>query len=185
MYKARYRLHNDITQKYTDKQFNEWDELKLIIGAVWDDISLLNFYRSGLTSLPNKAGYWPKKLHTIFLNGNNIAKVPDIYGYWPENTQSITLSFNNLKKIPNNWPPNLKGLYLMGNQIENVCFRIPRKLCVLNLSDNFISELPSDPDFWPQELMYLNVSHNSISEIPKTHVNLPKLIYRDNPIVKL
>lgn len=189
MYRARYRLQNDENRKYAVKWFTEWDELKSDIGILWDNIAILNFYpkqnMSRLSALPNKAEYWPKNIHVLFLNGNNITKVPDIKGYWPDKIKSISLSFNNIKNLPNNWPPNLSGLYLIGNQIEQINCCFPQKLTVLNLANNFISALPNDINYWPIELMYLNVSHNSILSLPvnlKRMLHLVNLICLDNPI---
>jgi Leucine-rich repeat (LRR) protein len=104
-------------------------------------------------------------MRVLVLNRNNITKVPDIEGYWPDKTKTISLSFNNIKNLPNNWPPNLSGLYLIGNQIEQINCYFPKKLSVLNLSNNFISNLPNDINYWPPELMYLDISHNSIQSL--------------------
>ena len=121
---------------------------------------------------------------TFVLTNSKIYTIPE--NLFPDSIISIKITATKLKNISRNTfnLPNLEELNLFDNHIENVGFRIPNKLTMLNLSYNMINNIEIDSN----NLEHINLEYNKLTNIPNCLNNngnlIKKLGYNDLNVFK-
>ena len=113
-------------------------------------------------------------LQELELQGNKLQEfyenVKESMFIWKD-LRLIDLSRNTLRSIPHMIPHflSLKTLNLAYNQIEditNLCNENMRNLCVLDVSNNRIMDIPKGFWDWFNSLTHLNLENNELTKLP-------------------
>ncbi len=106
----------------------------------------------------------------------------------PNCVQILALTFQNLKSVPEGISqfPNLKELYLSGNQIKSLPHELflCKNLRILHLDENLISAIPENIKNLTA-LQELNLSQNALRDLPAELFFLPRITdlnLSNNPI---
>lgn len=143
-------------------------------------IDTINLLQNRFHILPNHFFERFPKLNTVFFDCNFLKTFQN------QSSNSIvklSLSLNCIESIDSSsiYFSQLTYLDLSKNQIKELPNNLSKSfpaLQDLNLSDNFITEIPedqSDDSVFPTTLKVLNLSNNLITKLPSSVTNLPNL----------
>lgn len=113
-------------------------------------------------------------LHKINFAGNCAYNIPLL----PESVISLNANDNLITQV-NYLPHNLQKLKLSGCKISNITCELPKYLHSIDLSDNYITEMPK----FPENITKIDLSNNMINylgEIPKS-VNILNISGKNTP----
>jgi Leucine-rich repeat (LRR) protein len=121
-------------------------------------------------------GKFPPKLVKLCLTGNDLKD--DCVNEFPVNLEYLELVKNEITTFEGDKFLELKKLDLRFNKLSK--FTFPPNIIALNISDNYIENLP---DF-PQKIERLYCSSNLLNVLPTTNKNLKQIDFSNNKIDK-
>lgn len=164
------------------KEIRESDVFKFDCGLTGELKSQNVLVARDLQSEKALANFHPKNQEEVFSHqmaiwDNEFPTLnPHEYTSWeeavenPNCVQVLALTFRNLSSIPAGISqfPNLKELYLSGNQIKSISPELfeCKNLTILHLDENLLTEIPDNIKNL-RALRELNLSQNAIRELPE------------------
>ena len=138
-------------------------------------LEVLDISGNTLTHIPSNL--WELKcLQELFLNNCGIEKLSsglkDMKSLRILYLDNNRLSFFEFSEIP----PNLTQLSLSDNVIKNVTGMLTQKIESLDISHNFIEELPIDVFDSATTLLACHLGNNKLKSIPPSFINLTSII---------
>ena len=157
-----------------------------------------NGSNTGLTTLPSSI-FCLTCLETLDLNGNMLRNIPS--KLWElkclrtlylkncgveklshglkemESLRILLLDYNRLRFFEfSELPPNLFRLSLSNNAVKNVSGKLTRKIEFLDISDNFIEDLPNDFFVNATILLACYLGKNKLKSFPPSFLNLESIV---------
>ena len=138
-------------------------------------LEMLDLNGNILRNIPSKL--WELKcLQTLYLKNCGIEKLSHgLKGM--ESLRILLLDYNRLRFFEfSELPPNIFRLSLSNNAIENVSGKLTRKIESLDISHNFIEDLPNDVFTNATILLACYLGNNKLKSFPPSFLNLASII---------
>jgi len=149
-----------------------------------DSLEILNLSNNALSSLPDDL-HKLSKLRIIFCSKNNFTELPEVLGLCP-NLEMIGFKSNQISKVPASaLPEKLRWLILTDNKVSELPSELGRctALQKLMLAGNKLQDLPPSMAACTK-LELLRISANCFTSLPDWLLSLPRLAwlaYAGNP----